>query len=716
MIARRWISRILACAMALGLTCALPLHAQSSQGSSATLIADQVSVTPGNDLEAIGNVEVFFGDTQLRATRIFYDADKDELIIDGPITLTQADGATVILASSAALSPDMRNGLLRSARVVLDQQIQIAASQVHRVEGRYTVMDRTIASSCRICAGSDTPLWQIRARRIIHDQDEQQLYFDHARLELGGVPVFYVPRLRLPDPTLDRATGFLIPKLTFTNDLGIGLKLPYFVRIGDHADVTLTPYISDSRTTTVELRYRQAFATGDIEFNGAVSRDDILPGQTRSYVFGEGEFDLPAGFGLEFGLQYSSDPAYLLDYDYSNADRLLSFVEVDRTTRYEQINAALLEYETLRASENNNTIPSTMLEASWERRLTNTGLGGVATVKGDVFAFQRDSSTDIAGRDVARASLSADWQRGWTLASGMQVATLGELALDYYGVADDSGFPDPVTRTTPFGAVELRWPMAKQGGDGASYLLEPVIQLVWSKSSGGTPPNEDSLSVEFDEGNLYSLSRFSGTDEREEGFRANIGLTWTRFDADGWSMAGTLGRVIRDATPTQFPAGSGLDSLESDWLAAVQFWSADQLRLTNRAVFDDSFSFTRNELRLDWQNDSFDIGSSLIWQEANIADNRPSDSSEWLMDAAYRFRRNWTGTAEWRYDFIGGQAAQAGLGLEYRNECISVDLSLSRRFTSSTNIRPSTQFGLTVELEGFGGSNDNSSYSRSCYR
>ena len=104
---------------------------------------------------------------------------------------------------------------------------------------------------------------------------------------IRNVPVFYLPRLRLPDPTLDRATGFLTPSIRTTSQLGTGLKIPYFIKIGDHKDLTLTPYLS-SRTRTLELRYRQAFARGRIEFNGAVTRDDERPDSTRGYVFGYG--------------------------------------------------------------------------------------------------------------------------------------------------------------------------------------------------------------------------------------------------------------------------------------------------------------------------------------------------------------------------------------------------------------------------------------------
>lgn len=56
-----------------------------------------------------------------------------------------------------------------------------------------------------------------------------------------------------------------------------------------------------------------------------------------------------------------------------------------------------------------------------------------------------------------------------------------------------------------------------------------------------------------------------------------------------------------------------------------------------------------------------------------------------------------------RYDFAADRAASAGLNLAFRNECLKLDLAVSRRFTSSTSVRPTTDFGLSVDLLGFGG-------------
>lgn len=261
---------LLSAVLAVSLAQAEPLAGQAAEGAPpaeeppVALIADRVELTGDGRLVASGRVQAIQGERRLTAAQIAYDPETEQLEIAGPITLVEADGS-VLVADAATLDTGFRDGILSSARLVLDRELQLAATEITRVDGRYTQLTKTVASSCEVCARNPVPLWQIRAESVIHDELERQLYFRNAWFDLFGVPVLWVPRLRLPDPTLDRATGFLTPSIRTTDELGFGIKLPYFIRLGDHRDLTLTPYVSDNRTQTLEFRYREAFVRGDIE-------------------------------------------------------------------------------------------------------------------------------------------------------------------------------------------------------------------------------------------------------------------------------------------------------------------------------------------------------------------------------------------------------------------------------------------------------------------
>ena len=269
-----------------------PFAAFAQVTDPATLVADKVWIDGNNTLTAEGHVEILHGTTRIKASRIIYAGANGSLQIDGPITMIDGD-EIIIAASSAEMDSGLQNGILRGARMVLNQQLQLAAAEIHRVDGRYTQLYKTVASSCQVCANNPVPLWQIRARRIIHDQQERQLYFDDAVLRLMDVPIFYIPRLRLPDPTLERATGFLTPTLKSSSKLGWGLKLPYFIKLGDHADFTVTPYLG-TKTTTFELGFRRAFRTGDISLRARTQTMKSFPARTVVISLAKGGLNCPA--------------------------------------------------------------------------------------------------------------------------------------------------------------------------------------------------------------------------------------------------------------------------------------------------------------------------------------------------------------------------------------------------------------------------------------
>jgi len=579
-----------------------------------------------------------------------------------------------------------------------------------RVAGRYTELETVAASSCKVCQDNPIPLWEIRARRVVHDEEARQIYFDNAQFRLRGIPVFYIPRLRMPDPTLDRANGFLMPSLRTTSDLGTGIKLPYFITIGRSADLTVTPYLTLRNSTTLDLRYRQAFATGRIELNGAVTDDRLLSDGLRGYLFVNGAFTLPLNFGLTIKGQTVSDPAYLLDYGIGNIDRLDSRIEASRTRRNEHISARIISFQTLREDEDNTTIPSVIADLTFHRRFSLGPLGGEGGLRLQSHNHYRSSSSPLDpdgdgisdGRDLGRISARIDWRKSFLLPMGIEATVLGEATADGYTISQDAIYAGRTSRTHGNAGVELRWPWVKAGAGGATHVIEPVAQFIWASSDAETLPNEDSVLVEFDEGNVFALNRFPGSDAVERGPRANLGVTWTRHDPTGWSMGVTLGRVFREADLGQFGPGSGLGGTSSNWLAAVNVDLTGQLALTARAVLDNDLDLTKGEARFSYNGTRTALATSLIYAVADPMENRPDPTREVTFDARRKLNPNWTAKLSGRYDFVADRGTVAGMGVEFLNECVRFDVSLSRRFTSSTSVSPTTDFGLTLDLVGFG--------------
>ncbi|MEM9248105.1 MAG: LPS assembly protein LptD [Pseudomonadota bacterium] len=706
-----WRGRLLGAALALSLAGAAPLAAQSrfdlpEENAPATLLADEVAIDAEGRLVATGNVEALQGNARLTASKVIYDREADALEIEGPIVLT-TDDRTLVLASAAEISPSLRDGLLRSARVVLDSRVQLAAPEINRVGGRYLQLNNVVASSCEVCGKNPVPLWQIRARRVINDELEQQLYFDDARFEVYGVPVFYLPRLRLPGPGLERATGFLVPQFTSSSEIGQGVKLPYFIALDPSYDLLLTPHVTTGPTATLEARYRHVFRSGQLQFDGALSRDDLRPGETRGYLFGAGAFTLPRNYRLRFDVEAASDSAYLDDYDITGKDRLDSAIALTRGRRDQWFGAETIYFNVPGADLSNEIRPTLLADIEWARRFTPAGLGGVGTFELTAHGHERPSEADVIGRDVARVTARLGWRGDRIGPAGLVFAGEAGALAEYTNFGDDSTAPDPELRLIPAAAVELRWPWARAGARGASHLIEPVAQLVWTPDDAvAERPTEESVQLELDAGNLFALSRFPAYDEVEAGLRANLGIGYTFANPDGWSFGVTAGRVVRAEDLGQFDGYAAFEGTVSDWMLGVDLALNESLSFSTRSLFDDDLSADRVETRLGWSSDKLDLAGSYAWLAASPAEERRQVINQWRFDGAYRVNERWRASADVSYDLTLERRAEAEIGVEYRTECITLDFGWRQRFTSATQENPSEGFTFEIALAGFGGTDD----------
>ncbi len=691
----------------LPILAAMPLAAQNA----ATLLADQISVISSGALAARGNVEAFFEGTRLSASGIVYDPGTDRIIFEGPILIRLADG-TVFTAERADLGPRLENGLLLGARMVLDRQLQFAANQIKRSEGRYTELKSVVATSCQVCAG-EAPLWEIRAGSVTHDQSERQLYFSDAVFRVRGVPVFWLPWMRMPDPTLKRATGFLIPSLRSTDLLGVGIKTPYFITFGDTRDLTITPYISPL-TTTIEARYRQNFLTGKIEVNGALTQDKIRPGQARGYLFTTGQFDLPRDYLLRFGIQTASDEGYLLDYGHSAADRLENFVSFSRFRPDFISLGRLTAYQGLLPDVTTESTPPVLGNARFERRIRPELLGGLLRYGAEIEGHARPYETSGTSRDVARIGLSGTWQDSYLFGPGLIAEAETGLALDAYGTFDDPANEGLLARVQPKAMLTLRWPLIRTAASGGTDVLEPVASIAWSESFGGTPVNEDSTRSELDSGNLFALSHFAGQDRIETGPRLAFGGTWTHSDPAGWSGRLTAGQIRRLEASPDFATTSGLAGYASNWLVAGQLALPLGLTFDGRALLSEDGIFGKSEGRMGWSSKKFDLSASYVWLDADLAEDRPDEIAEWALDLGYRINDVWSLDLSGRYDLAADRPATAGATIGWNNECVSVELSASRRYVYSTTVSSSTDLSLEIGLNGFSAGRSGTTTSRVC--
>ena len=76
-----------------------------------------------------------------------------------------------------------------------------------------------IFTTCK--PNDDCPPLTMQSEKIIHDKEKKVVNYKNAWLKIYNLPVMYFPKFFHPDPTVDRQSGFLIPKAINSKKLGL---------------------------------------------------------------------------------------------------------------------------------------------------------------------------------------------------------------------------------------------------------------------------------------------------------------------------------------------------------------------------------------------------------------------------------------------------------------------------------------------------------------
>lgn len=241
------------------------------QGAGARMVVEareMVYNEKENVVTAQGQVQILYKGRLLEADRVIYDRKTSRVYAEGHAQLTERDG-TIARADRFDLTDDFKNGFIESLQVDAANATHFSAPRAERAED-ITTFDRGSYTACEACKDdpSKPRTWQLKAKRIIHDNAEKTIYYEDATFELLGVPIAYMPFWSSADPTVRRKSGFLTPVLTYRQALGAGVGLPYFWAISPDSDLTITPTYFSRQGPYLTGEFRKRFENGTFSFRG----------------------------------------------------------------------------------------------------------------------------------------------------------------------------------------------------------------------------------------------------------------------------------------------------------------------------------------------------------------------------------------------------------------------------------------------------------------
>ena len=678
--------------------------------------ADEVQYDRDNAVvSASGNVEAWQNDNILRADKITFDRNTNVAAASGHVVMVQPDGQ-VLFSDYAEVTQGLRDGVLRGMRAILAENGRLVANGARRTDGKINELSRAIYTTCNLCEADPTKpaLWQIRARAAVQDGENKKIEYRDAVVDFMGVPVAYFPYIWHTDPSVRRASGFLVPDFGSSKHLGGFARIPYYWAIDPQSDATITPTLNTQNYVNLNTQYRRRFNDGTLRVDAGVGIDQR---KLQGDIFAHGDFAYDDTWRYGFDIDRASSARYLRDYNVTGRGDVLTsrvFLEGFGTGAYTRLDS--IAYQGLVDSIKQSRLPYVLPRYQYSFMGEPDALGGRLSFDTVNFNVVRQ-----VGTNTQRAAAVLNWQRPFAGAFGeVYGLTLQNVAAGYTATSLNQN-PNYVpvggaetVRDHPQVAIEVRWPLVRDGGRLGTQVIEPIAQVVAGPQTGGLRaqrvPNEDSLDFEFTDQNLFALNKFPGVDRLEGGVRANVGLhlNWSVAGANLDALVGQSYRAHRDDT---FPVGSGLERRASDIVTRTTLSPAPWLDLTGRTRVDNRNGNIRFADAIGSMGTPlFRMSGGYIYSAVtpyNFYDTQVVPTgylqhrNEVTAGLSSQFG-NYKLGASARRDVNSNRMVSAGVRATYEDECFIFDANFSRRYSSLNGDNGSTLFLLQITLKTVG--------------
>jgi LPS-assembly protein len=796
-----------------------------------TLIDDR----DNNTVTAEGRVEARMQGRTLRADKLIYNRVTGAVNAIGHVVIVNADG-TSEYGSEMIMDDQLRAALAYGFSMREQDNITLTAGVAVRRTETIDQLNNAVYTACNICAKSGAaknPTWSIQATRITQDRERHVIYYQNFVVRILGVPLFYSPVFWHPDPTAPRQSGFLPPKIIYGARRGFSYEQPYLFAVDPSTDVVVSPQINTRVLPLLNAEWVHRFYSGMVDIRAGYTDESDFDNHhfygtpsSRSYVLGQGLFNIDPYTSWGFGLERVGDPTFFQRYSTpevyedrgpfpTTTNHLITQLYVRRQDDDSFLSVAAMDFQDLTVfgrnttpglanygsliSESSKGFPfvgpfveghynpnepilggllsistsGVMLSRNDEvvsindptsvqapgaqqfQPVSKTNAGSLSGIASTAALTKNNSVTALTYTDYRRASAEADWNRTFTLDWGLRVEPFFQARGDAFSVSDSTLYSFGVTPATislksnatilTYGSAyaigtagedsvfrglaqagaNISMPFIRDFG-GTSVILEPIAQIVVAPLLGLNPyiPNEDSVSFEYDETNLFALNRFPGADLVESGQRINLGARATADWGGGHEISFIVGRTFRAQPDPVFDTASGLAGTSSDWVTAVNFSPVDWFSAFSRERLDaNTFTIRRSDTGVNFSlgRDSLNLRYSYNVSGYNITAETPnpavvngvtlplnyvstiSPTEDASVSGQVFFTEHWGVGVNVSRDLVENIFPIEQLDLIYQDECLRLDILYNHNQTFGTVIGTSNAITFRITLSTLGG-------------
>jgi LPS-assembly protein len=188
-----------------------------------------------NTLTARGGVTLTQGDTTLTADEVVYDRTNAVVEARGHVVMT--DPQATVQGDFAHMNLDDEVGWVDTGTADLEPtKFQLRGGRINKQGGPQYEADEAVFSTCR-CGGLESPSWSLGAKKARVNLQGAGIVHG-LTLRVKDVPVLWLPYFVFPASN-NRQTGFLMPRVGYSNRRGAQYEQPFYWAINKSTDLTV---------------------------------------------------------------------------------------------------------------------------------------------------------------------------------------------------------------------------------------------------------------------------------------------------------------------------------------------------------------------------------------------------------------------------------------------------------------------------------------------
>lgn len=521
-----------------------------------------------------GDVLLRQGRLQAQSSQARYNRNTNEVELQGNVRLR--DDGVLVLGDRARMDIGTGATQVEDVRYVMHEaHARGTADSLKRREDAIIVVANGTYTTCE--PGHNT--WTLTGRDIELDREKGWGEARNVTLRVKNVPVLYTPYIYFPIDDR-RQSGLLVPSMSYSQNSGSELTLPYYLNLAPNYDATLYPTIMTDRGLLMEgeFRYLTPSSRGQVGAAFLDDREDERKLQSKykdqRWMYSwQNESQFGSRLRAEVDYTDISDPYYFQDLDtylgiktdnFLDQRGSLSWRGDSYTARlnlhaYERATITdITPYERLPQLTVNGVVPmqpgGVRLDyrteyVSFQRNLMS---GYFTDQDGNTSNTSEHQWYDDRLQGLTRAegerlhlepgvSLPLNWTWGFLRPSVKYAYTHYDLSLDNQGknsLNADERFRSSQDRGLPIFSVDSGLYFDRPTelfGNSYTQTLEPRLFYLYVPEKDQTDiPIFDSGEPSFSYGALWRENRFSGKDRIGDANQLSFGLTNRWIEANGF--------------------------------------------------------------------------------------------------------------------------------------------------------------------------------------